>query len=1362
MNHLSKHNYKRPQMSLVVLCSPSKQTCRGLFLLVFFVASFFAQAQPIYPAKQQATIRSFAQQVQTQAKIDQEKTLLLAKKNNWPLRQTFSDGSVMILSGVSETGQPLYDITTSNRLAGSTTQTNALFEGGGLGLKLTGGTPALRERLAVWDGGRVLATHTELNGRVRQIDSPSATDAHATHVTGTMIATGNNPRAQGMATQANLLAYDFSNAFSEMSAAAANLLVSNHSYGPLAGWRFNSDRPGNDNLKWEWYGDTTVSATEEYRFGFYDTDARDWDRLAYTSPKYLIVKSAGNAHGSNGPTGGAPYFFGSSTRTSTTPRANQSGYDQITTYTSAKNILTVGAISALSNGYNLISDPRISSFSSWGPTDDGRIKPDITGVGVSVFSTVATGNNAYGTLSGTSMSTPNVSGSVFLLAELFQNLNGDFARSSTLKGLVLHTANDAGNPGPDYQYGWGLLNARRAAEVLLNRDQNHSLAQQTLMPNQTFTTQVVASGRGPLVVSICWTDPEATPTTASSANVNNRTPKLVNDLDLRVSDGSNENLPWVLNPDQPALNATRGDNIRDNVEQILITNPIPGRTYTVTVRHKGTLTNGQQEYVLIMSGIGGKAYCESRATDAADSKITRVVVGSIAQNANAGCQSYTDFTNLSTNISSGQSLPFEVGVGSCGADFTKIVKIFADWNNDGDLDDANELVATSDPIGGTGTFRGNVTAPSGLINGNTTRLRVVCVETSNAASVLACGTFGKGETQEFLLNFVRPSRDLSVRSLVAPSSGTCGNQIGNVTLVVRNLGTSAVQNVPVSVTITTATGQQVGVLSTTIAQSVAAFADATVSLSGAALNNLQPNTAYNFVCRANLTNDQDTTNNSLRQTITTATIPARPVATATYCGTDPLSLVSSGTGTAFWYDAPTGGNLLAAGNTTSSNLRQPNGVFYVALNEFSGSIGPVGKSTFGGGSYSGNFGPAPLIRAEVPLLLESARLYISSAGRLTFNVLTLDDAFVSSTTIDVTPTRNANAPNVGAPAGQVADDPNDLGAVYPLNLSLPRAGNYKIQIEYENGATIFRSNIGVTGFPYTIPNVMTLRGALFNRTETQVDTLTNAYYYFYDLKVRSLGCAGERVPINAQTASKTTPTITFDGAPTFCEMGNLRLTASAGSNSYQWFLNGQAINGATSGIFTATLAGSYTVSSATNNCLPTLSAPVVTTVRSAERPVITLANAVELRSNASLSNQWFLNGLPISGATNQTFVASRTGSYAVRANVNGCGELLSNEIAVIITALDNAPPITEITLNAYPNPVENLLFCEYQTPNAKTKRVMLKLYDNAGRLLTTQKMDKHDRGFGAQIDVSRLTSGAFWVVAEEDNAQRTVKSLRKP
>ena len=126
----------------------------------------------------------------------------------------------------------------------------------------------------------------------------------------------------------------------------------------------------------------------------------------------------------------------------------------------AKNILTVGAIDGGDVVPTKPTDIKMSAYSSWGPTDDGRIKPDIVGIGENILSASSNSDDAYVTLTGTSVSAPNVAGSLLLLQEYYARKNyGFMMRSSTLKGLALHTANEAGTTqGPDYQFGWGLLN----------------------------------------------------------------------------------------------------------------------------------------------------------------------------------------------------------------------------------------------------------------------------------------------------------------------------------------------------------------------------------------------------------------------------------------------------------------------------------------------------------------------------------------------------------------------------------------------------------------------------------------------------------------------------------------------------------------------------------------------------------------------------------------------------------------------------------------------------------------------------------------------------------------------------------------
>jgi Subtilase family/GEVED domain/Secretion system C-terminal sorting domain len=1331
-----------------------------LSILLFMSVATIAQT-PLYSNARLAMIATMAQSIENQSKINLSALISLAQKNNWPIHQRFSDGTVMQLAGVSETGEPIYDITTNNILAAATTRTNSLYIGGGLGLNLTGGSAAMKNRLATWDGGKVLDTHREFGERIIQADNATTLDNHATHTSGTMIAAGINPNAKGMAFGATLQAYDFNNDNSEIAAASAGLLVSNHSYGTIAGWRLNTDRVGTDvNLKWEWYGDSTINDKEDYKFGFYDSKAKEWDKIAYAAPTYLMVKSAGNDHSAGGPAVGTVYFIGSSAKTSKTERSKQTGYDQIPMYGTAKNILTVGAISALANGYNVIADPKIASFSGWGPTDDGRIKPDIVADGVSVLSTSSANTSAYASLSGTSMSTPNTSGTLFLLQELYNNTKSGFMRAATLKGLAIHTADDGGNVGPDYIYGWGVLNAKRAAEVILNRDATSLIDERTLNPNETYSTQVVASGKGNLIVTICWTDPDAAATIASAANYNNRTPKLINDLDLRITDGITETQPYILNPDNPSALATRGDNIRDNVEQILIPNTVPGKTYTVTVKHKKSLTNSRQDYALIMSGIGGKVYCDSKPLSNADSKITKTVLGNTTLTGPNGCQSYSDFTDKITTISSGQAVPIEVTVGSCGADLNKIVKVFIDWNNNGSFDDTNELIGTSGILANGGVLSTNIIAPTGLTIGNLSRVRVVCVETNQATSVSSCGSYSKGETQEFLVQIVQPNRDMAIVELLNPANDFCSNQSNNLTVRVRNIGLDTQSNIPVSVQVQDSTGLVVGNVSGTITQNVASFAYATLSLTANFLNQLQTNTKYSFVCKVNLANDQDATNNQLTVKRTTASPTPAPTATATFCGSDPVSLINQGTGTAFWYDALNGGNVLAAGNQTSSSLKPADNTFFVAQNTFAGSLGLATKSVFGGGSYSGNFGPAPLIKTEVPLIIESARLYIGNAGKLTFTVLGLDDSFVSSVTLDVQPTRNTNAPATGAPTGQLADDPNDIGAVYALNLAIPKAGDYKITIGYENGASIFRSNVGVTGFPYKIPNILTLRASLFD-TGTKIDTLTSGYYYFYDLKVKSLGCPGRRVAVLATTASKNAPAITTSSPPLLCAGSSIKINATPNAGSYQWFLNGQSLKDANGQSLLATSDGDYTVSASSNNCLPSLSNVLTIGKQPNVKPIVSVSG-ITLTSNITSGNQWLLNGTVIPNATGQTFVAVETGRYSVRANTTGCGNVFSDEVTITITALELPQNVGGIRVKIYPNPASQYVVCEYVTSNLTVNQIKISLIDVTGRLLSSQIVNKENNTFRTEFKIDSLQNGTiFAVFSTDDTSETVVKRLVK-
>lgn len=510
-------------------------------------------------------------------------------------------------------GRPYY-YATDNVSAADSVSTDELLPGGSSGLALTG----TGVQLHIWDGGAVRSTHQELTGRVTVLN-PGGLSDHATHVSGTMIASGVNASAKGMSPSATLRSFDFGNDTSEMSTeAATGSRVSNHSYGFISGWYFGNLGLGTG---WYWAGNVNVSAVEDAGFGLYESSAQTWDSIAYAAPYYLMAKSAGNDRGDSS---AGTHFHRTNTGYVSAADAHPadggaSGYDTVSYNGTAKNILTVGAVFDVIGGYAGPGSVVMSSFSGWGPTDDGRIKPDLVGNGIDLFSSISSGNAAYdGTYSGTSMSTPNVSGSLGLLVQYYRSTHGGSdMRSASLKGVALHTADECGaNPGPDYSFGWGLLNSKNAAAVITRDTTNPEAIQELVIgQGQTLEQTYTYSDVGPFKATICWTDP---PGTAQPYVLDPATPNLVNDLDLRIiGPGPTTYFPWILNPAAPSAAATTGDNTRDNVEIALIGAPAAGN-YTVRITHKGTLASGVQDFSLILSGTTSNPVMSLVPTSASD------------------------------------------------------------------------------------------------------------------------------------------------------------------------------------------------------------------------------------------------------------------------------------------------------------------------------------------------------------------------------------------------------------------------------------------------------------------------------------------------------------------------------------------------------------------------------------------------------------------------------------------------------------------------------------------------------------------------------------------------------------------------
>ena len=473
----------------------------------------------------------------------------------------FVESEKMSLQRIEDDGTPIF-YTTFNAGSSRTIGTNKMYPGGTLGLNITGeGMIA-----GVWDGGRVRETHQEFNGgKVTLSDGAATISSHATHVTGTVLATGFSPLRRGIAYGAEAYTYDWNSDYTEMLAfGSAGYLVSNHSYGYVA------------------------SSLAEARFGQYDVSSIEIDNASNANPYYQICVAAGNDRDN----------FNLS------QVGNKAGYDLLTGFGTSKNGITVAAIEEVPNYVNANS-VIMSTFSNFGPTDDGRIKPDISAKGIDVSSCIGNGNTSYASYQGTSMAAPAISGMILMLQKHYNNLNtSSYMRASTVRGLICHSAEEAGlNPGPDYEFGWGLANAELAANIITNRNSTSVLEENILVNGQTFTKQISIGATQKLSATICWTDPTGTANVTSS--IDTRTPRLRNNLDLKIIKDGTLFYPWKLNPDDPTSAAINlEENDVDNVEKVEIDNAQPG-VYIIQVTHKTSLTGGSQVFSLIANATNG-------------------------------------------------------------------------------------------------------------------------------------------------------------------------------------------------------------------------------------------------------------------------------------------------------------------------------------------------------------------------------------------------------------------------------------------------------------------------------------------------------------------------------------------------------------------------------------------------------------------------------------------------------------------------------------------------------------------------------------------------------------------------------------
>lgn len=369
-----------------------------------------------------------------------------------------------------------------------------------------------------WDGAG-LGKHIDLDTRVTNVEPFVAGTGgdHATHVAGTVNGGGNlNPYTRGMAPNSYIYAWNFSgNVITEMDTSIGiyNFVITQNSYGYT---------PAGDPC--------TVR-------GRYDINSYGLDVMVNKHPHLLHVYANGNSRSSNCIAGGY--------------RTVSSGYQ------SAKNVLTVGAVT---------DGDANSTFHSYGPALDGRIKPDVSAMGVAVFSTMP--NNGYSSMNGTSMACPGTSGTAALLYEYYRKLNNNQnPYFHTLKAAICNTAMDLGRPGPDFMYGYGRIDGDKAAQVLENNwyeidsvdHQDHYVKNFNVLSTDSLAE---------LKIFLCWQDVPALGSTGTA---------IVNDLDLFVVNPIGDTIrPLVPDFTNVTANAIQRIDTLNTNEQIVIKNVMPG------------------------------------------------------------------------------------------------------------------------------------------------------------------------------------------------------------------------------------------------------------------------------------------------------------------------------------------------------------------------------------------------------------------------------------------------------------------------------------------------------------------------------------------------------------------------------------------------------------------------------------------------------------------------------------------------------------------------------------------------------------------------------------------------------------------